>query len=91
MELNLTIAVCFKEAEEMESNSLTCSLSNNSRLIVYSVLIISSILLNILRGILFYLVCNNAARVLHNRMFETILRTPVLFYDTNPSGEHLEL
>ena len=66
-------------------DSLTCD--DATRLVVYGLLIFAVIVLNLLRGYLFYLVCNNAARILHNKMFRAILRTPVLFFDTNPSGE----
>ena len=69
------------------SGSRTCSLSKNERLITYSALIVALILTNFLRGCLFYLVCNNASRVLHNRMFNAILKTPVHFFDANPSGQ----
>ena len=27
-----------------------------------------------------------AARILHNKMFMSVLRSPVLFFDTNPVG-----
>lgn len=73
------------------SESLTCSLSDTERAITYAVLIASCVALNLLRGALFYLVCINASRVLHNRMFATILRVPVLFFDNNPSGNYRTL
>ena len=69
------------------SDSLTCSLSDNERLITYAVLIVSCVVLNLLRGALVYLVCISASRILHNRMFANILRIPVLFFDNNPSGK----
>ena len=71
------------------SGSLTCSLSRTDRLITYAVLIAACVALNLLRGALFYLVCINASRILHNRMFATILRTPILFFDNNPSGNKI--
>ena len=69
------------------STSQTCSVSENIRLIVYAVLIVLAVILTLIRGGFFYLICVNASRVLHNRMFASALRTPVLFYDTNPSGK----
>lgn len=33
----------------------------------------------------------NAARTLHNKMFQSVLRTPVLFFDRNPIGKFLPL
>jgi ABC-type multidrug transport system fused ATPase/permease subunit len=77
---------CPTESEAGRSDSLACSLAEKKRLLTYGILIVSSVTLNFMRGGAFYLICNNAARVLHNRMFKTILRIPVLFFDTNPSG-----
>ena len=34
-----------------------------------------------------YVICLNASRNLHNKMFKAILRAPILFFDTNPVGE----
>lgn len=69
------------------SDSLTCPLSETKRLTIYAALVVNCVLVNLLRGVLIYIVCNNASRVLHNRMFQSILRTPVLFFDNNPSGK----
>ena len=54
---------------------------------IYAAITVASIILNFIRSALFYLVCVNASRVLHNRMFGAIIRAPVRFFDTNPSGE----
>ena len=37
-------------------------------------------------AILFYFICVNASRVLHNWMFASVLRALVRFFDTNPIG-----
>ena len=42
----------------------------------------------IIRAILTFLTCLAAARNLHNKMFKSVLRTPILFFDTNPVGMH---
>ena len=47
------------------------------------------IVINLARAIAFFFVCVNASRVLHDRMFASILRVPVLFFDTNPIGRVL--
>ena len=84
-------STCSLERNQSESDdvseSRTCSLNVTERMITYTVLIVSCVALNLLRGALFYLVCINASRILHNRMFSTILRTPILFFDNNPSGK----
>ena len=78
---------CFRETDVSIPDTPTCPLSDTKRMAVYGALVLNVLLVNLLRGILFYIICINASRVLHNRMFRTILRTPVLFFDTNPSGE----
>ena len=65
----------------------SCFLSTNQRIGIYAGTTATAILINIARTITFYFLCVNASRVLHNRMFATILRAPVLFFDTNPIGE----
>ena len=42
------------------------------------------------RTILCYLLCFAAARSLHNKMFKSLLRAPVLFFDTNPVGKFIQ-
>lgn len=42
-----------------------------------------------MRSILFLRVCMRASKVLHDRMFAAILKTPMRFFDTNPSGRIL--
>lgn len=38
---------------------------------------------------MFFSVCMRASKVLHNRMFESILNATMRFFDTNPSGRIL--
>lgn len=42
-----------------------------------------------LRGFLFFNVCMNSSRRLHDNMFGALLRAPMLFFDKNPSGRIL--
>ena len=39
------------------------------------------------RAVLCYLLCFAATSSLHSKIFKSILRAPVLFFDTNPVGE----
>lgn len=66
--------------------SAICQLSRNNRISIYSATTLATIILILLRSALLYGLCLNASRVLHNRMFASVLRAPVLFFDTNPSG-----
>ncbi len=66
--------------------SSSCKGLEEHRLAIYSVLVCSTVLLHFVRGLMFYFICINASRVLHNRMFRNMLRVPVKFFDFNPSG-----
>lgn len=67
----------------------TCALSNNERLGIYGGLVGTTLFTATLRTVTFFVLAINASRVLHNRMFSSVLRSPVLFFDTNPIGEQL--
>nr|XP_006820924.1 PREDICTED: multidrug resistance-associated protein 4-like [Saccoglossus kowalevskii] len=64
-------------------------LSTHEHIYIYSVLVVSLYTFAILRTYLLFKVCLNASKNLHNRMFEAIIRAPILFYDTNPVGRIL--
>ena len=79
------VATC--PAEGNGNISGTCTLRTSTRLAVYGALVYSTVIIHFVRGITFYLVCINASKTLHNRMFSNILRVPVYFFDTNASGK----
>ncbi|XP_043334217.1 ATP-binding cassette sub-family C member 4-like isoform X2 [Cervus canadensis] len=56
---------------------------------VYSGLTVSTVLLGITRSLLIFYVLVNSSQTLHNKMLETILRAPVLFFNRNPIGRIL--
>ena len=95
-------ALCFRPANVSQAPSLdnntcpvdgttdiakSCSISRSTRYAVYGSVVYSTVLIHFVRGILFYLVCINASKTLHNKMFSNILRVPVRFFDTNASGK----
>lgn len=53
---------------------------------VYTGLIIAGIVLTTFRSYLFFRICMNASRGLHNTMFNNVLKATMRFFDTNPSG-----
>ncbi len=64
-----------------------CQLTNDTRLWIFTALIAITLFLYIIRAVLIYSLTINSSRVLHNRMFASVLRAPARFFDTNPSGE----
>nr|CAH7718236.1 unnamed protein product [Callosobruchus chinensis] len=63
--------------------------TRNMYIIVYSICILLSIILTSVRSLLYYRVCMNTSRALHNNMFACILQAPMRFFDINPSGRIL--
>lgn len=70
----------------LENNSF---LERNLAIYVYSGLIGGCIIITILRSIMFLRMSMKSSRNLHNKMFYTLIRTPMRFFDTNPSGRIL--
>ncbi|XP_046412545.1 ATP-binding cassette sub-family C member 4 isoform X1 [Neodiprion fabricii] len=56
---------------------------------IYGGCITGSVVITILRSLLFFKLCMNASKGLHNTMFANILKAPMHFFDTNPSGRIL--
>ena len=49
------------------------------------------IVLSILRYSCFFVLLVNASRNVHNQMFSSVIKTPILFFDTNPIGTILNI
>ena len=67
-------------------NELTCHLSNNQRIGISGGFVFGVIVLSILRYSCFFVLLVNASRNVHNKMFSSVIKTPILFFDTNPIG-----
>uniref|UniRef100_A0A8B9M7P6 Multidrug resistance-associated protein 4 n=1 Tax=Accipiter nisus TaxID=211598 RepID=A0A8B9M7P6_9AVES len=52
-------------------------------------LTVATILFGIVRSLLVFQVLVNSGQTLHNKMFQSILKAPVLFFDRNPIGRIL--
>lgn len=76
---------CSVEVENMSAES-TFDLSDHQRIGIYGVIVGGAVTIVTFRAILTFLICLTAARILHNKMFRSILRAPILFFDTNPVG-----
>lgn len=56
---------------------------------VYGALIVILIVLMLARSAAYFKLSMRASQNLHNAMFETVLRSTMAFFDTNPSGRIL--
>ncbi|XP_066427630.1 ATP-binding cassette sub-family C member 4 isoform X3 [Molothrus aeneus] len=56
---------------------------------IYAGLTVATILFGIIRSLLVFRVLVNSSQNLHNKMFQSILKAPVLFFDRNPIGRIL--
>nr|CAD7200060.1 unnamed protein product [Timema douglasi] len=63
--------------------------STETSLYIYTVCILGSVIITIIRSVVFFKVCMTASRRLHNTMFSSILQGTMRFFDTNPSGRVL--
>uniref|UniRef100_A0A3Q3JJ45 Cystic fibrosis transmembrane conductance regulator n=1 Tax=Monopterus albus TaxID=43700 RepID=A0A3Q3JJ45_MONAL len=84
-------------AEKIDANStmiengqnITKELNIDFYLGVYGGLTAATIIFGFIRNLLLFHVLVRCAQSLHDRMFSTILRTPVRFFDINPAGRVL--
>ncbi|XP_056634781.1 putative uncharacterized protein DDB_G0282133 [Diorhabda sublineata] len=64
-------------------------IKTDSALYIYGTLIILVVLLVLSRTFLYYMSCTMASENLHSTMFNKLLKAPMRFFDTNPSGRIL--
>ncbi|KAG8517021.1 Multidrug resistance-associated protein 4, partial [Galemys pyrenaicus] len=64
--------------------NVTETLDLNWYLEIYSGLTVATVLFGIARSLLVFHVLVSSSQTLHNKMFESILKAPVLFFDRNP-------
>ena len=56
---------------------------------VFTILIVCVFIFSMVRTIHYFLMCMISSINLHNRMFQSIIRAPLLFFDQNPVGMNL--
>lgn len=77
------------QQEFLRSIGAETSLTTESCLYIYGLFIVAVIFMTIVRGWMFFNLCMRASKGLHNRMFTSLMRTAMRFFDTNPSGRIL--
>ena len=77
---------CSVEVANTSSQTSNFDLSTHQRIGIYGGIVGGVVTIVTLRAILTFLICLAAARTLHNRMFRSMLRVPMLFFDINPVG-----
>ena len=54
---------------------------------IFTGIIVAVFLFGLLRALMFFKVAVDASMNMHNKMFTSILRSPISFFDTNPVGK----
>lgn len=66
--------------------TLTDTLTLNQNASVFTGLVASLFFLTLIRTTCFFVTCMRSSITLHNRLFKSVLKAPIKFFDTNPIG-----
>ncbi|CAF4155270.1 unnamed protein product [Rotaria sordida] len=70
-------------------NDIEWTYYENRRFYIYCGITLVLLILTLFRSITMKLICLNASRVLHNKMFIRLIHCPISFFDFNPIGRIL--
>lgn len=86
--INETILTrCQNETMARMNSTSLLPLSSEQYIYIYSALIFGLIIVSLVRAVVFRLMLTRSSFTLHSRMFRSVIKTPVLFFDRNPVGE----
>ena len=69
------------------ASNWTQNIDTNTGVYVYSIMIVGLFIFIMIRTTYFYVICMSASIKLHNKMFESIIRAKLVFFDQNPVGK----
>ncbi|CAH1104174.1 unnamed protein product [Psylliodes chrysocephalus] len=72
-----------------ESMGIYNELNRDQCIIIYNIFMIFTILVAIIRSLIYYTICMRSSQRLHNRMFESIIHACLMFFNSNSSGRIL--
>lgn len=62
------------------------NVDRNTLIIIFAVLVGALFLLSLVRTTVFFTICMRSSITLHNRLFESVIRASISFFDNNPIG-----
>ncbi|XP_054158561.1 ATP-binding cassette sub-family C member 4-like, partial [Oppia nitens] len=62
---------------------------SNRYIIIYSALIVGLFVTSLLATLLYYMMCMRSSKILHKRLFQTLLRAPIHLFEHLPAGRIL--
>ncbi|XP_008210078.1 multidrug resistance-associated protein 4 isoform X1 [Nasonia vitripennis] len=71
------------------TNNSSVSIELRFALYVFAGLLLASVIMWTASSLFYYKICMTASRKLHNQMFSCLLKSPMRFYEINPSGRIL--
>ena len=74
-----------KEANQTSTEWLI-EVHRNTMIIAFAVMVAALFLLSLVRTTVFFTICMRSSITLHNRLFESVIRAPISFFDNNPIG-----
>lgn len=78
----------FVNGSKFISENESFFLKGYNPLYIYGGLVFGSAILLTARNVLMYFICKRSSSNIHNMMLSCILKTPMRFFDENPSGKH---
>lgn len=85
---NSTILTSNNDTTVVINNNVP-QLPMNTCINIYTGLIVGLFVIALIRSMIFYKLAMRSSKSLHNSMFENVIKAPMRFFDTNPSGRIL--